>query len=474
MDNKFTPSDIIDNLSCGVFTVDRERRILSWNEAAERITGKSAEQILGHKCCELLCLNCFKNPEEFREDCPFSTESRQFNTECVISRPDGSSIRVLKSSRAIYSDSGEVIGAVETLTDISNVNSDYFSSHVENENYDTETQPVPGMIGISHPMREVYRLVRFAAESESTVLITGESGTGKELAARAIHVLSRRAQGPFVAVNCSALPENLLESELFGHVRGAFSGAVGDKVGRFELADKGTIFLDEIGDISPLIQLKLLRVIQEHEYQRVGESKSRKADVRIITATNRDLLSLVKKGEFREDLFFRLKVFPIRLPALREKKSDIPTLLDHFIDKFNGITGKNIQRMHPESMKLILEYCWPGNVRELEHAVEYAFVLCQGNEIDPYELPQEILRAEIRSQFCPQGASAIDGFPLNNQPPSTQISPQTRQDTDNPDLLRQVLDRFGWNQTRAAEQLGISRVTLWKKMKKYSIERPGN
>lgn len=474
MDHKFNPAEIIDNLSCGVFTVDRERRIVSWNSAAERITGKSAGQIVGHKCCELLCLNCFMNADEIKADCPFGAVGRQFDTECVISRPDGSSVRVLKSSRAIYSDSGEVIGAVETLTDISNVSSDYFSAPVDNRNADTDTQPVPGIIGVSHPMREVYRLVRFAAESESTVLITGESGTGKELAARAIHALSRRASGPFVAVNCSALPENLLESELFGHVRGAFSGAIGDKVGRFELADKGTIFLDEIGDISPLIQLKLLRVIQEHEYQRVGESKTRKADVRIITATNRDLLSRVKKGEFREDLFFRLKVFPVKLPALRERKGDIPALLDYFIEKFNGITGKAIERMHPESMKLILEYCWPGNVRELEHAVEYAFVLCQGKEIDPFELPQEILRAEIRSQFCPQGASAIDGFSLANFPSTPIPSGQVRQDTDNPDLVRQALDRFGWNQTRAAEYLGISRVTLWKKMKKFTIERPGN
>ena len=394
----------LENVGVGIFTVDQGCRITWWNAGAERITGRAAEEMIGRRCCDLECASCFSGEMDKDGQCSLFHGSDTHTAECLIERPDGRSVRILRSARLLRDSEGELLGAVETITDLSALAQ---QTSIELPRLLDESSPVPGMIGAGETMQQTYRLIRFAADSESTVLITGESGTGKEMAARAIHRLSKRSEGPFVAVNCSALPESLLESELFGHVRGAFTGAVANKVGRIELASGGTIFLDEIGDISPLIQLKLLRFLQDQEYQRVGESNSRQADVRVITATNKDLFQLTRKGEFREDLFFRLKVFPVNIPPLRDRKSDIPALLNHFIQRFNRKTGKNILKVHPEAMRLLLDYCWPGNVRELEHAVEYAFVLCQSEELSPYELPQEFLLMEYRRQYCPQGEPAI-------------------------------------------------------------------
>ena len=471
------PADMLtlihDNVDCGIFTVDNDRRITSWNRGAERITGHNAAEMVGRVCCELDCLNCFKKGNGNPADCIIFREGELKSVECVICRPDGTRVRVLRNGRLLKSPAGQTLGAVETLTDITPLRPEF--PEIPGEDFaDEDSRPVPGMIGRSREMREVYRLVRFAADSESTVLVTGESGTGKELAARAIHRLSRRSSGAFVAVNCSALPESLLESELFGHVRGAFSGAIANKVGRFEMAGAGTVFLDEIGDISPLIQLKLLRVLQDHQYQRVGESESRTADVRVIAATNRDLLNKVRKGEFREDLYFRLKVFPVGLPALRDRKSDIPELVEYFVELFNRRTGKSVARLHPEAMKLLLGYCWPGNVRELEHAIEYAFVLCQTDEIGPFELPQEILRVELRKQFCPPGqqnflqaASAPETRNGENaRRPGGRVQPAREE------LLR-ALESHGWNRTAVARYFGVSRVTVWNWMNRLGIDRPG-
>jgi two-component system response regulator HydG len=461
---------LLENIECGVFTVDTQRRITSWNSAAERITGFKSEEMIGRHCRDLNSLNCFSDCDADKDDCPVFRDGELKMRECVFSRPDGTTVRVLKNARLVYGRHGRLLGAVESLTDISALSSrpaPIFQPASEEE----EARPVPGMIGASDQMREVYRLIRFAADSESTVLVTGESGTGKELVARAIHNLSRREKESFVAVHCSALPESLLESELFGHVKGAFSGAIADKVGRFELADKGTIFLDEIGDISPLIQLKLLRVLQNQEYQRVGESLTRRADVRVIAATNKDLLAEVRKGEFREDLFFRLKVFPISLPPLRERQSDITELVHHFVAGFNRKTGKNIKSIHHDAMKLLLDYCWPGNVRELEHAIEYAFVLCQKEEIGPFELPQEILRVEFRKQFCPPGEQNIGlAAALSSDSALLRVGPRAR--PTQAELLG-VLEQAGWNQSAAARLLGVSRVTVWNWMKKAGIKRPG-
>ena len=297
------------------------------------------------------------------------------------------------------------------------------------------------LIGKNHQMQEVYNLIEDIADSDATVLIQGESGTGKELVAQAIHYQGPRTNKPFVRVNCSTLAESLLESELFGHVRGAFTGAIRDKIGRFELAQGGTAFLDEIGDISPAIQVKLLRVLQEKEIERVGDTKSIKVDVRVIAATNHDLKRLMREGKFREDLFYRLYVIPIHLPPLRERKEDIPLLVEHFIRQFKGQTGKKIESISEEALKLLLDYSWPGNVRELENVIEHAFVKCRVPLILPEHLPQEIL-----------GAKKV--FGARKRPRLTE------------EQLHQALQETRGNKARAARELGIGRTTLWRKLKK--------
>jgi two-component system, NtrC family, response regulator HydG len=467
--NKLLES-INQNVECGILAVDTDCRVIFWNMAAERITGRTAAEMIGNECCDIHCLNCVNQEKQKTDTCSLLSNGEETMTsECVLRRPDGSMVRVLKSARVLRDEDGENIGVVESLTDISSIKPDMTAYLSIDEQHD-ETAPVPGMIGRGTAISEVYRLVRFAAESESTVLVTGESGTGKELVARAVHQLGRRSDGPLVAVNCSALPETLLESELFGHIKGSFSGAVRDKVGRFELAEGGTIFLDEIGDISPLIQLKLLRVLQNQEYQRVGESTTRIADVRVIAATNKNLLDAVRRGEYREDLFFRLKVFPLSLPALRDRKSDINELVQHFIDRFNLKTGKQVRQIDPEAMKLLMDYCWPGNIRELEHAIEYAFVLCQGEEITPFMLPQEILRVEFRKQYCPQGQQGLVAGP-QSAPPELLPTGSTGTRPGREELLR-TLESSGWNQSATARFFGVSRVTVWNWINKFGIAKP--
>jgi len=316
------------------------------------------------------------------------------------------------------------------------------------------------IIGKSSQMQEVFFTIRACASSNVTVLIQGESGTGKELVAGAVHFNSPRSQMPFVTVNCSALSESILESELFGHAKGAFTNALFDRPGRFEEAEGGTIFLDEIGDISSSVQVKLLRVLQEREVERVGESKKRKVNIRVITATNRDLYGLVKNGSFREDLYYRLKVFPINLPPLRDRKKDIPMLISHFINLQNQKTGKQINGITQPAMRIILDYQWPGNVRELENAIEHAFVLCSGAHIDIFDLPVEIRR--------------MDYHPTCTALPSMEQNPCFNRQKITPETLLQVLEESDWNKAEAARRTGYSRASVWKYMKKWDIplEKP--
>ncbi|MCP4124710.1 MAG: sigma-54-dependent Fis family transcriptional regulator [Bacteroidetes bacterium] len=303
-------------------------------------------------------------------------------------------------------------------------------------------------------MKSVFTAIRATAASNATILIHGESGTGKELVAGAIHYSSERSKKPFIIVNCSALSESLLESELFGHAKGAFTGASSDRIGRLEEADHGTIFLDEIGELSPLVQVKLLRVLQEKTIERLGESRTRRLDIRIITATHRELYTLVKEGKFREDLYYRLKVFPISVPPLRERKTDIPLLMRHFCDRLNTETGKNIQKVSPNAMQLLLDYGWPGNVRELENAVEHAFVLCTGRTIQPDHLPLEIRELKHSSPVT-QYKIGVEAF--------RESQPLIRE------LLMARLHESGWNKAEAARRLGVSRTTVWKRMKQWEI-----
>jgi transcriptional regulator with GAF, ATPase, and Fis domain len=304
-------------------------------------------------------------------------------------------------------------------------------------------------------MREVFTAIKAAASSSATILIQGESGTGKELVAGAIHYNSPFKDKPLVTVNCSALSESLLESELFGHVKGAFTGAIRDRKGRFEEAHGGTVFLDEIGEISPLIQVKLLRVLQEREVERVGESRKRKVDIRVTAATHQDLYRLVKEGRFREDLYYRLKVFPIHIPPLRKRKDDIPLLVSHFIDAQNQKTGKSISGVTQSSMRIIMDYSWPGNVRELENAIEHAFVLCNEDQIDLFDLPVEIRQMPYQ--------------PAQPQRPSfSPPGPRARKKLTKTQLT-DLLHACEWNKAEVARQVGLSRTAIWKYMKKWNI-----
>ncbi len=321
------------------------------------------------------------------------------------------------------------------------------------------------IIGLDEKIRHIHRMIRLAADSMVNVMITGESGTGKELVADAIHALSDRRDKPLVKVNCSALSESLLESELFGHVKGAFTGAVKDRPGKIEEAGGGTLFLDEIGEIDHSLQVKLLRVIQEKTIERVGDKKPVRVDMRIIAATNKDLRALTQEGTFREDLFYRLNVFSIHMPALRERPLDIPRLCDHFIDKGNQQTGKNIKGFTKEAMRAMLRYHWPGNIRELENAIEHAFVLAQNNMIAPDDLPDTVSAGES----LPAGRKEADGNEVQEAKADQEPKKIRGRLHITREQLESVLEKHSWNQSQAARSLGISRVALWKKMKKMGL-----
>ena len=308
------------------------------------------------------------------------------------------------------------------------------------------------IVGKSHKLQRIFRLLDELMNTDTTVLITGETGTGKELIAKALHYGGVRAAKPMVTVNCSALPENLLESELFGHVKGAFTGASKDRVGRFQAAHGGTIFLDEVGDIPPNLQLKLLRVLQEKTFERVGDSTTYQVDVRVIAATNCDLKKKVSLGEFREDLYYRLKVLEIALPPLRERREDIPLLINHFLTLFNKSYNKSIEGISQDALKIFMIYPWPGNVRELQHAIEHAFVLCNSPTITLEHLPAEI------KDYSPQEVPAPA-----DRPKISSLQP--------PDIL-QALVKTGWNKAKAARLLGISRPTLYQLIHLHNLHPP--
>ena len=432
-----------------LFVVDNNGIIRFCNRAMEAMCGYTLGSIIGKHCHDIL--DC---PGDSKQDCVIQNNGEAFNIECRVKCANGTLLPVMKNGRLIFDADNLVMGWVETLTDVSALKLAQRKNALLEEEVN---RGHGGIIGKSPAMQQVFNLIDLAAASTATVLVTGETGTGKELVARSIHARSSRCNGPLVKVNCSALPESLLESELFGHVKGAFTGAIKDKPGRFELADGGTLFIDEIGDISPFIQVKLLRFMQEREFERVGESTTRKADVRIIAATNRDLRELIRNGDFREDLFYRLKVFPIHLPPLRERKEDVGPLVTHFIKQFNEQTGKHITGINHEAAIIMMDYCWPGNIRELENAIEHAFVTCRETEIGIFDLPIEIRHVELRSSTCVQrGQQTVGTF--------NSIKGLTREQ------LSDVLARYSGNRAQTAQALGIDRTTLWRKMKNWGME----
>ena len=315
------------------------------------------------------------------------------------------------------------------------------------------------IIGQSDEMQDVFRLIDKVADSDSTVIIYGESGTGKELVAKAIHQTSHRRNEPFVAINCGAIPENLLESELFGHVRGAFTGATSPKAGKFERANGGTILLDEIGDMSPELQVKILRVLEQREFDRVGGAKTIKVDVRIIAATHRNLEEEVKKGGFREDLFYRLDVIPIRLPPLRERESDIPLLISHFLKEFNQDKNREMKEFSGEVMQMMVQYCWPGNVRELKNIMERLVVLNGGREIFPRDLPEKLKERRPYSLQFPSVEISRDGICLNSAVNEFEKA-----------LIYQSLEKSKWVKNKAAKLLQLNRTTLVEKIKRHKLQ----
>ncbi len=451
-------SAILDSLSEAVITVGRDHRIASFNRAAERLVGVSAADALGKDCREILSANF--GPEQ--HNCPMGDVSEggkpRSGVDGTLRRADGRIVPVGASWEFFTDESGEVRGFVIS-----------FRSFEEIERIAEERRskfPVRDIIGKTPRIRRIFDLVDVVKDTDSTVLITGESGTGKGLFARAIHDLSPRREAPFVKVNCAALTETLLESELFGHVKGAFTGAIADKVGRFEAADGGTIFLDEIGDISPAVQVKLLRVLQEREFERVGSSKTQSADVRVIAATNRDLKGAMKEGRFREDLFYRLNVIPIVVPPLRERREDIPLLADHILKRLRARGLDRVRAISAEAMRRLMDYSWPGNVRELENVLERGAVCSRGAVLGADDLPEEV-REGGRSRPGEPAAA-----PPRAAPPAPPLSDAgqgaDRVAAQKASIVR-ALEEHRWNRGEAAASLGIDRSTLWRKMKKLGL-----
>lgn len=430
---------IFSSVQDAIITVDTNLNVIEANTAAENICGFSIDTGQPFsKCatvCDPSCLEVLKKTLKTR------STIKNYQIECGH-RARNKLIAMVNSSPLLDS-KGRFTGAVLVIRDITRL------TYLEDEL--KERHHFQNIIGKSEKMQKVYNLLKTLANQKTTVLVTGGSGTGKEMVAKALHYGGARANNPFVPVNCSALAESLLESELFGHVKGAFTGADRDKIGRFEAAEGGTILLDEIGDISPLIQLKLLRVLQEKEIERVGESIPRKVDVRVIASTNRDLRSAIASGEFRSDLFYRLNVMEISIPSLRERYEDIPLLINHFCDVFQKNYGKKINGVSVDVMQAFMNYSWPGNVRELEHAIERAFVLCQYNTIQMEHIP-----AEIRD-YTPQR--------IESRLPEILRS-------DDPQAILGALEKTGWNISKAARLLGISRWTMYRRLEKYNISRP--
>lgn len=436
--NEIRYEPVLDSIADGVFTVDEEWNITSFNSAAEKITGIPRNEAIGKQCCDVFRASICECGCALRET--INTEKSTINKVIEIMTPMGAPIPISISTSVLKDESGKIIGGVETFRDLTTEQELRKKLDGKYSFYDIVTR--------SHKMREVLNLLPTFAESDASCLITGESGTGKELFARAIHNLSKRKDKPFVAINCGALPDSLLESELFGYEKGAFTDAKENKPGKFALAEGGTIFLDEIGDISPALQVKLLRVLQEKEFDPLGSTKTRKADVRFISATNKDINSLVQEEKYRLDLYYRINVVHVHIPPLRKRKNDIVLLAEHFIDRMNRLRSKNIAGLSQEVVIEFMQYNWPGNIRELENAIETAFVLCPSGVIGLQHLPDQFRKQQ-------ESDSQTGGFNLK------ELEIQ---------MIQEVLKRNNGNKTASARDLGIDKTTLWRKLKKYDLE----
>ncbi len=452
-------NQILDTMAEGLFTLDDQGIITSWNKSMEKISGYSEQEALGNTCGLIECSRCFdkKCPADIKK-CGVIKHGKTETKECFISHKDGHDVAVIKNARLARDVNGQILGIVETITDLTELKKIKKTAE-EAQKKLKKVYRLGNIIGKSAVMQNVFDAIGAAANSQATVLIQGESGTGKELVAGAIHYNNEEVSSPLITVNCSALSETLLESELFGHVKGAFTGAHRDRKGRFEEADGGTVFLDEIGELTPYMQVKLLRVLQEREIERVGESKKRKIDIRIIAATHKNLYALTQQGKFREDLFYRLKVFPINVPPLRNRREDIPILVSHFIKKGNKRENKSIESIDTQGMKQLMEHTWPGNIRELENAIEHGFVVCNSDRITLKDLPVEIRE--------PNGFSGIDHSVFDLEHSSVFELGKEAKLTKK--LLLDLLEECNWNKAEVGRRIQKSRTSVWKYMKKWGV-----
>ncbi len=433
---------ILESISDGVFSVDHDWKILSFNHAAEEITGVSREEAIGKHCWEVFRANMCET------DCALKKTMEQeksfVSSSTYIVNADRKQIPVTVSTSLLQDKKGEILGGVEVFRD---------HSLVEELRKEISAKfKMCDMVSNNLQMKKIFNILPQIAESDSTVLIEGETGTGKELMARAIHNLSLRENKPFIAINCGALPDSLLESELFGYKAGAFTNALKDKPGHFSRANGGTIFLDEIGDTSPAFQVRLLRVLEEKEFIPLGGITKEKTDIRIITATNKDLLQLVAQEKFRQDLFYRVNVVRLELLPLRHRMEDIPFLIQHFIAKLNRIQGKQVSSVNHEALELIMNHDFPGNIRELENIIEHSFVLCSKGNINVQHLPSN--------------------FSFESKAKSLDEKTGDHIKTIEASIIKEALKKNHYNRKAAAKSLGMHKSTLFRKINKFNIKLP--
>ncbi|MBF0243065.1 MAG: sigma 54-interacting transcriptional regulator [Desulfamplus sp.] len=457
---------VVDTIQDGVMIVDIKGIIVSANRALEQITGYLSKELIGKPCSVLNCSSCDAVFE--RKGCHWCSLFKSGSLKmrkCTLIKKDGNIVNIIKNASVLNNTNGEVIGAVETVTDITELmekENKIEAFRRELESGDT----FHGMVGISAYMRRAFDLITNVAVSDAPALILGESGTGKELVARAVHLNSERKNGPYIKVNCAALNESVLESELFGHVKGAFTGAYQGRVGRFEAAAGGTIFLDEIGDLPLSIQVKLLRVLEEKIIERVGDNKAIPVDVRIVTATNRNLKQLVESGSFRSDFYYRINVLPINLPPLRDRVEDIPLISEMFFRRIQLKSNKSVNAISPEAMQALLHYSWPGNVRELKSAFEYAFVTCTSSRLEVEHFPPDIV---YPSPSQPLSHAQTLNMDKRNLALSKSLSDLSLDERKKNELIQALAQAKG-NRSLAAKILGISRVTVWNRINRYGIK----
>jgi len=443
---------LLDCIGDGVVTIGLDMKIRYMNRAMRELLGyEEGEPLEQLPSCHLLVQGSICSTQDCILERAIRNREKVRNYETIIQNKDGRKIPVSLNTDLLRDDGGNLIGIVETYRDLSQINE--LKAKLEQQ---TSSRTRGPLVARSKALEGILDLLPQVAHAKATVLIEGESGTGKELIAREIHRLSPRRDQPFVAVNCAALAEGVLESELFGHVKGAFTGAIADRLGRFEMAHKGTIFLDEIADITPLAQVKLLRVLQESEFERVGGNKTVKVDVRVVAATNKNLAAAVEEGKFRDDLYYRLQVFPIRVPPLRDRKEDLLPLIEHSIARLNRTMGKNVRQIDGPALKLLEAHRYPGNVRELENILEHAFIRCPDHTVRSEHLPEYLLSDRFRQEDPSSESQKANGTTLASL---------------EQEAIEQALRQTNWDYKRTCSILGLSRSTLLRRIKHYKLLR---